>query len=107
MQITLHFVGWSLSNQLKTLREKERDFPRKKEFCLQMAFRLKLNITASLGLEPAGLPIELWLASSHTCESQFLKIKSLSIYTHILLVLFLWKILSSKYTKLLSMTYFW
>lgn len=76
---SMMWVG--LMQSAEILKREDWGRLKRKEFCLQMAFRLKLNITASLGLQPAGLPIELWLASSHTCESQFLKIKSL--YTHI------------------------
>ena len=86
----------SSSISLGPLRSQERlRSRRKKDFCFQAAFLLE-TATSALPGSPACWPV-LQIASPHHGMSQFLKNKPHppSLCIHILLVLFLWRILTS------------
>lgn len=89
--------------------------PKRKEVTLPPDFfpDRNCNINSSLGLWPAGLPYRLQISGPCNCKSQFLQPPPLNLslslslsppcivmytYTHNCLVLFIWRILTQKWS---------
>jgi hypothetical protein len=83
--MTLHYIA-GLIQPVEGLKRKGWGPPARKEFCLQAVFGLKLQLGSSWVFRLPACPIDLRFASPTIAQANSLT--TLSIYIHILLVLF-------------------